>query len=144
MKSLQAQDQSPVVDPEERISRYLLRDRWFDSKANVVFAQAFKPPKSTPEYPVRQTSVYRTQGMTDCDIWQVGDEFVTKLHPKHWPVLGRADISAREILAINLTIVPAPHPHPKHADIEGWPSEDEQIEMKLAYLSSKAKLVVRA
>jgi len=74
---------------------------------------------------------------------RLGDDFVTKLHPKHWPILGRADLSAREVLAADLRIVPFPDPHPQHADIEGWPSEDEQVEMKLAYLSSRAKLVVR-
>jgi hypothetical protein len=82
--------------------------------------------------------------LTEAEIWQVGEEFVTKLHPKHWPVLGRADISAGEVMAADLRIVPAPAPHPLHADIEGWPTEDEQVEMKLAYLSSKATLIVRA
>ena len=82
--------------------------------------------------------------MAESEIWLVGDEFVTKLHPEHRPVLGRADISAREVLATDLRIVPVPDPHPQHADIEGWPSEDEQVEMKLAYLSSKARLVVRS
>jgi hypothetical protein len=144
MNSSQVQDQSPRIDPQERISRYLLRERWFDAKANVVFAQAFNPPKSTLKYPIRQTSVYRTQEMAESEIWQVGDEFVTKLHPEHRPVLGRADISASEVLAVDLRIVPVPDPHPRHADIEGWPSEDEQVEMKLAYLSSKARLVVRS
>lgn len=80
--------------------------------------------------------------MAESQIWQVGEEFVTKLHPQHWPVLGRADISAWEVFAADLRIIPAPDPHPQHADIEGWPSEDEQVEMKLAYLSSKARLVV--
>jgi hypothetical protein len=94
-------------------------------------------------YPVRQTSVYRTQGLTEVNIWQIGDDFVTKPHPKHLPVLGRADMSAGEIIAADLKIVPRPVPHPLHADIEGWPGEDEQVEIKLAYLSSKARLVTR-
>jgi hypothetical protein len=81
--------------------------------------------------------------MTEREIWDVGDEYVTRLHPEHLPVLGRGDLLAKDILGADLRIVPFPDPHPQHADIEGWPSEDEQLEMKLAYLSSKAKLIVR-
>jgi hypothetical protein len=143
MNPFQDRDQSLLVDPQERISRYLLREKWFDAKAKVVFAQAFNPPRPTPQYPIRQTSVYRTQRLTEAEIWQVGDEFVTRLHPRRLPILGRADLFARDVLAADLKIVPAPDPHPLHADIEGWPSEDEQVEMKLAYLSSKASLTVK-
>lgn len=131
------------VDPDERISRYLLQRRLFDVEKNCVFAQAFKPPRTTPEYPVRQTSVYRTQGCSEPEVWKIGDKFVTELHARRLPVLARADLFASHILIAGLQIVPNPDPHPRHADIEGWPNEDEQIEMKLAYLSSKANLLVR-
>ena len=131
------------VDPDERISRYLLRPKWFSLELNCVFAQALKPPHPTPEYPNRQTSVYRTQALPEADIWRTGDQYVTELHPKRLPVLARADLPASHILSAGLQIVPHPNPHPRHADIEGWPNEDEQIEMKLAYLSSKATLIVR-
>ena len=131
------------VDPDERISRYLLRPKWFDLEKNCVFAQAFNPPKPTPEYPTRQTSVYRTQECPEPEIWKIGDRYVTGLHPQRLPVLARADLPASHILNAGLQIVPKPDPHPRHADIEGWPNEDEQVEMKLAYLSSNAMLIVK-
>jgi len=131
------------VDPDERISRYLLRPKWFSLQLNRVFAQAFNPPRPTPEYPIRQTSIYRTEGLPEADIWNIGNQYVTNLHPKQLPVLARADLRASDILNNGLQLVPHPDPHPRHADIEGWPSEDEQIEMKLAYLSSKANLIVK-
>jgi hypothetical protein len=132
------------VESEERISRYLLRPRLFDEKAGVVYAQAFIPPKVSPEFPVRQTSVYRTQGLDEDTIWRLGDQYVTALTPKRWPVLGRADLFAKDVFDAGLTIVSHPDPHPLHADIEGWPSQDEEIEMKIAYLAHKALLVVRS
>ena len=132
------------VDPQDRISRYLLLQKSFDAKAQIVFAQAFKPPRPTKDFPVRQTSVYRTQGVGEGEIWELGDRYVTLLHPKHWPVLGRADVTAKDVSDADLTIVPHPDPHPRHADIEGWPSQDEEIEMKVTYLACKALLVIRS
>lgn len=131
------------VDPQDRISRYLLLQKLFDAKAQIVFAQAFKPPRPTEEFPVRQTSIYRTQGAEENEIWGLGDQYVTALHPKRWPVLGRADLIAKDVFDADLTIVPNPDPHPRHADIEGWPSQDEEIEMKITYLARKALLVIR-
>jgi hypothetical protein len=132
------------VDPQDRISRYLLLQKSFDAKAQIVFAQAFKPPRPTKDFPLRQTSVYRTQGVGEGEIWELGDRYVTLLHPKHWPVLGRADLTAKDVSDADLTIVPHPNPHPRHADIEGWPSQDEEIEMKVTYLARKALLVIRS
>ena len=130
------------VDLEARASRYLLRPKWFDIPTRSVFAQAFNPPKVTLEYPVRQTSVYRTEGCQEQEIWEIGDEYVTKPHPKHLPVLARADLTAKHILNRGLQIVPHPDPHPRHADIEGWPKEEE-MEMILVYLASVATLIPR-
>jgi hypothetical protein len=132
------------VDPQDRISRYLLLQKSFDAKAQIVLAQAFKPPRPTKDFPLRQTSVYRTQGVGEGEIWELGDRYVTLLHPKHWPVLGRADLTAKDVSDADLTIVPHPNPHPRHADIEGWPSQDEEIEMKVTYLARKALLVIRS
>lgn len=133
---------SAQVDPEEQISRYLLRPKLFDISTKTVFAQAFNPPRMAPECPVRQTSVYRTEGCHEQEIWEIGDEYVTKLHRQHFPVLARADLTAKHILNRSLQIVPHPDPHPRHADIEGWPS-DEETEMILVYLASVATLTPR-
>lgn len=135
---------SQEVDPQERISRYLLLQKSFDAKAQIVFAQAFKPPKPTEKFPVRQTSIYRTQSIEEREIWEIGDRYATERHSKHWPVLGRADLTVQDVFDANLTIVPNPDPHPRHADIEGWPSQDEEIEMKITYLAHKALLVIRS
>lgn len=131
------------VDPQDRISRYLLLQKHFDARAQIVFAQAFKPPRPTEEFPIRQTSVYCTQGIGEGEIWGIGDEYVTARHSKRWPVLGRADLTAKDVFDAGLLIVPNPDPHPRHADIEEWPSQEEEIEMKITYLARKALLVLK-
>jgi len=133
---------SALVDPEEQISRYLLRPKLFDIPTATVFAQAFTPARVTPEFPVRQTSVYRTEGCQEQEIWEIGDEYVTKLHRQRFPVLARADLRANHILNRGLQIVPHPDPHPRHADIERWPN-DEEMEMILVYLASQSTLISR-
>ena len=68
------------------------------------------------------------RGCYEQEIWEIGDEYVTKLHRQRSPVLARADLRAKYILNRSLQIVPHPDPHPRHADIEGWPN-DEEMEM---------------
>lgn len=131
------------VDPQERISRYLLLQKHFDARAQIIFAQAFKPPRPTEEFPIRQTSVYRTQGINESEIWGIGAEYVTARHSKRWPVLGRADLTAKDVFDAGLLIVPNPDPHPRHADIERWPGQEEELEMKITYLARKALLVLK-
>jgi len=131
------------VDPQDRISRYLLLQKHFDARAQMIFAQAFKPPRPTEEFPIRQTSVYCTQGIGVGETWGIGDEYVTVRHSKRWPVLGRADLTAKDVFDAGLLIVPNPDPHPRHADIEEWPSQEEEIEMKITYLARKALLVLK-
>ena len=131
------------VDPRERISRYLLLQKHFDARSQIIFAQAFRPPRPTEEFPIRQTSVYRTQEMDEIEIWGIGAEYVTARHSKRWPVLGRADLTAKDVFDAGLLIVPNPDPHPRHADIEGWPGQEEELEMKITYLARKALLVLK-
>jgi hypothetical protein len=135
---------SHEVDPEERITRYLTNQGWFNTKTNHVSPQAFKPSSPKPPIrPVRQTSVYRIQGCEDLEVWEIGDENVTKRHAQQLPVLGRADLHAQIILDEDLFIVPRPHPHPRHADIENWPEDDVQRQIKALALARKAQLLVR-
>ncbi|MEW6246676.1 MAG: hypothetical protein AB1555_08205 [Nitrospirota bacterium] len=73
----------------------------------------------------------------------IGEEYVTKQLERKLPVLGRADVQAQIILDENLFIVPRPHPHPRHADIENWPEDDVQRQIKAVALARKATLLVK-
>lgn len=132
------------VDPQERITRYMTNPDWFNAKTDHVSPQAFKPaPPKPPIRPTRRTSVYRTGGCQEHEIWTIGDEYVSKRHAQQSPVLGRADISAQAITDEDLLVVPDPHPHYRHGNIEMWPEDDVQRQAKALSLSRKAKLHLR-
>lgn len=131
------------VGPQERISRVLLLNRYFNQNTGHISPQAFKPrtPKQRDE--VYETSVYCTNKLDHQEIWNLGDEYVTKPHPKKYPVLARADLVAREVTDKDLQIVPHPTPHPCHANIRNWPNSPEEREMKAKMLAKAAQLVIR-
>lgn len=132
------------VDPGERITRYLTNPRWYNAARKTISAQAFKPaPPKPPERPVAVTSVYRTNGLSEIEMWDIGDKYVTQLHPDKPAINARADISADAIIATGLQLQSEPVPHPRHANIVNWPNEDEKRQETTALLAVKAILYSR-
>jgi hypothetical protein len=88
----------------------------------------------------RRISVYRTQDLIENEVWAIGDEFVGT--PQK-PIIARADLSAIQITRQQLQTEPSPHPHPRHANVTGWP-EDEELQRVIAIeLANIAALVPR-
>lgn len=133
------------IDSQERITRYLTNPDWFNSKTFHISPQAFKPSQpKPPERPTRRTSVYRTEGCKELEIWTIGDEYVSKLHAQRLPITARADLSAKGITDEDLRIVPHPYPHYRHGNIEMWPEDDVLRQAKAVAISRKAKLQIRS
>jgi hypothetical protein len=108
----------PVVSREERLSRFVFTEKHIrDSK--VEFA-AFMPSKK-----FRTTSVYRTSSCSEKRIWLLGRLFVERLRGDRKKVCGRADVAAEFVLSEQLSLKPLRKPHPRHCDIEGWPTDKE-------------------
>ncbi|MDE3224165.1 MAG: hypothetical protein KGN30_01985, partial [Nitrospirota bacterium] len=103
------------IDPEERISRYLLNSRLFNSKTGNISPQAFAPANPKKEGDPRKTSIYRTEGLHETEVWSLGDEYVSKLHPENLPILARADMQAQKVFDADLTFDPNGIPHQRHA-----------------------------
>jgi hypothetical protein len=117
---------------------------YFNSKTGHVSPQAFKQKTPKKEGDIRKTSIYRTFGLTDAEVWTIGDEYVTKPHPGHLPILARADLQAQRVLDLDLKFDPDGSPHPRHANIIGWPDDQVARQMKAVSLASKpTQLVVR-
>lgn len=129
---------SSDIDPCERLSRFILKKDYIKRAKNRVSPQAFVPSPRT-----RETSVYRTERCAEQTIWEIGDTYVTALHPEHKPVLGRGDLIAQEVFNHQIRVVSSPHPHPRHANIVGWPAEPEKILMIATELADRATLVIR-
>lgn len=85
-----------------------------------------------------ETSIYRIDGLSDSEINEIGENYVSKLLDK--PLLGRAEIFVSEVIEHNLNVVSAPNPHARHANITNWPNEREAVRMIAVELSAKARL----
>lgn len=129
---------SSAVAPHERLSRFILTKNYIKRTKNRVSPQAFLPSSRTGE-----TSVYRTGRCTEEIIWEIGDTYVTGLHPEHKPVLGRGDLIAQEVFNAQIRVAPSSHPHPLHANMVGWPIEREKALMIATQLADGATPVIR-
>ncbi|KHE90566.1 MAG: hypothetical protein K8F52_02660 [Candidatus Scalindua rubra] len=109
----------------ETLSRFILKEKYIRAN-NTVRHAALMPNKND------EVSVFRISGITDNEVWDIGDREVATKQGK--PIFGRADIIASIVISKELKIIPTEPPE-KHADITGWPvgrSEQKQIALELA------------
>lgn len=125
---------SPDISPRENISRYIFNKRHYNQQ-NVKQA-AFIPPRNLA------LSIYRVDGLTSDQIWAIGEEYVV---PKRGlPILARADLNVEDIKSSSqVSINPKPTPHPRHADIIGWPSEKSEQKLIASELALASELKVK-
>ena len=130
---------SAVVGRDERLSRYVFFSRHLKLKQGSVSPEVFTPPKN------RKFSIYRTDNCSEQNIWELADRYVTPHRPDHRVSKGRADMKAEVAFAQHLKVVPYPRPHPRHANIVGWPDEPgHALELlKATELANRATLIPR-
>jgi len=121
------------VAPDERISRYIVESSKIKKSEKRVRHTAFLPPKN------RKLSVYRTSGMEEAEIWDIGRNKVAEVLKK--TLYGRGDLQASDVTTTALRIEPDVQIHPKHANIEGWPDDDERIEQLTLLLAQVTRFV---
>lgn len=102
------------LDLSEILSRFILQTNWFSSSENRVKYAAYIPNRNG------ETSVFRTSGIANDEIWDIGDREVSIKRGK--PILGRADIRVNNVVKKDLKIIPS-EPPVRHANIIGWPDE---------------------
>lgn len=110
------------VDKSENLSRFVIYNRWIRSSINKVKYAAFIPDNNG------DTSVFRISGITDNEIWAIGDREVAPKRKR--PILGRADIITSIVISKDLKVIPSEPPE-RHADITGWPEESKQKQIAL-------------
>lgn len=98
-----------------------------------------KPDAFLPSGSPLQTSVFRTLGLTQPEIWHIGLE-IGSLRGR--TLRGRADILVGVVLDSGLTIDPDNTP-PRHANIVGWPEEKHEQLMLAMELAESATLHLR-
>ncbi len=119
----------PPLDSLEILSRFVLQTNWFSSSENRVKYAAFLPDKNG------ETSVFRTSGITNNEIWEIGDCEVSIKRGK--PILGRADIGTNNVISKDLEVVPRDPPL-RHANIIGWPDERSKQKIIAIELASES------
>ena len=122
------------IRPSECISRFLVHTSEYSVTKQRVKHNAFFPP------PNLKHSVYRTSGLDDSAIWEIGRSYVAE--PREKTLKGRGDLRANVIFGVGLTLASDPTPHPLHANIIGWPTDkDEKLQLSIE-LAEAASLVV--
>ena len=120
--------QAEPVTPDEALTRYLFESGKYKSSTGTVRPKAFLPD------PHMETSVFRTSGFSDPDIWRIGN----KIRPT--PAVARADVLASDVFDAKLTVVPETSEYENHAIITGWPNEKHERLMRATLLADAAKL----
>jgi len=125
-----------VVNPKEPLSRYLMSRRHFWREKKAVKPVAFLPRDDN-----LRLSVFRIDGLTEGEIWEIGEEVVAR--PAHRNLHGRGDITASIVQTQGLHIDPDNNPR-RHADITWWP-EDKPKRLEIAQeLAASATLILRS
>ena len=84
-------------------------------------------------------SVYRSSELREHAIWELGNDKVAI--PRQKPLVGRADLLAADVSDADrdLRIEPDPIPHPRHANISGWPTQKDKQKLIAIKLAGKAQ-----
>lgn len=124
----------PSSIPDDFLARFILDKRYSkpDNQGHVKY-NVFLPPIDK-----KKLSVYRIQGLDESEVWAIGDTFVASVQGK--PLIARADILAEDVIGVSLSVTPEPAPHPRHADITGWPDDRPAQREYALRLARAAKL----
>jgi hypothetical protein len=118
------------VTPSEVLSRFIMQTNWYNLSDNRVKYAALMPNPKNGE-----TSVFRISGISDREVWEIGDREVGLKRDK--PVLGRADIGVSFVITKGLKVVPS-EPPVRHANIVGWPEEKSEQRLVALELAAEA------
>ncbi|MDQ6993168.1 MAG: hypothetical protein Q9M31_06795 [Mariprofundus sp.] len=124
-----------ITDPTELIGRHITQKSYYRSGDGTVKHNAFMPNKNG------ETSVYQINGLSNEEVWEIGDRFVGAIIGRH--ILGHAEIPSGSILSKSLSIIPKPKPHPLHADIMNWPESSSEKKALAIKLAAEASLKLR-
>ena len=122
-----------IIDPNERLSRFVLSRKQFRFSNQTVKVGAFIPPKNKP------LSVYRTSKLSEDEIWSIGEEFVAE--PRGQTLYGRADLLAQDVYDLKQKVEPETSRHCLHADIIPWPDGREDMLFFATKLALKSKFI---
>ena len=126
---------APDPAPSEATSRYIRQSGHYAASTGRVKPGALHPTPSD-----HKTSVFRVQGLTERQIWSLGDVYVVL--PSGNELRARAELSVKQIAGVGLRVESA-EPPPRHANIVDWPGEKHQWMSRAQELAAVATLCLR-
>ena len=120
------------IAQNDKIGRYLFqRSHFVPTKRRVKYG-AFLPSSNG------QTSIFRISGLTEDQIWDIGQNVVARISQR--TLKARGDIFASHITNEELLIEPDTNIHELHASIIGWPEQESEKRLIAIKLADKAEL----
>ena len=125
---------SAVLDESEVVSRFALESSKFRSTG--MHYRAFLPNPAD-----MATSVFLVHDLSEDEIWMLGDSQVGSAVGRR--VLARGDLAVVQVKQAQLQVVLDDAPHPRHANIVGWPAEKAEQMHRAQALAAAARMFVR-
>lgn len=97
-------------------------------------------PSPNPEASVLEVSVFRIFGLSDAEIWHIGDAGLRP--PGRSTLYARGDLTVNSVERNQLQVAPDDVP-PRHANIIGWPDEKSEQKLRAIELAANALLRVK-
>lgn len=120
------------MDPGEEITRFLRTSSHMRRGIGRPQFAAF-----LPRLPDGEISVYRTLGLEQAEVTDLGARFVGR---PDLPLKGHCCLVAQDFFVEGLDVVSAPSPHDRHANVCGW-TADPRNRVIAKKLADKATLV---
>jgi len=122
------------ISDNEPVCRFITGKDYYRTSDGTVRHNAFMQNREG------EASVYRIIDLMDDEIFEIGRLFVAEKKGK--PLKGRADIRVAKILENKLRVDSQPDPHPRHANIVGWPEDKSEIKVLALQLAANATLAL--
>jgi hypothetical protein len=114
------------ISNDELISRYIVSKSGFKSSTGEVKYSTYMPMYNEKD-DCLETSVFRTDGLKEEEIWHTGEENVSK--PRDKTLIGRSELVVQQVKRVGNLAVEEVEPPERHAVIVGWSSHrEDQIE----------------
>ena len=101
------------INEFEYLSRFIVNESHYRKMDLSIKPQAFFTNKEG------KTSVFRITGLSNEEIWDIARDVAQQ---RNKTLLGRAEISAFDVIEQGLRVEPDPPPE-RHANMIGWPHE---------------------
>ena len=125
-----------IVSPAESLARFVLHP-------DHIRANGTLKPDPFVAHPHTDLSVTRHHGLTQEELWALGEEVAAELRKKRpsAALLGRGDFQASLAIAQSLQV--NPHEPPRnHANVEGFPKDNKPLQKSIAQrLVAEARFV---